>query len=166
VYHHAFDESCSTAKGSHAARYETARLPSTTTTASHSRTRRFSPAVSHARSCAILRPASSVCASPGTRTMSPARSRRAADVAPSARRRTRPPSRTASVESSRSRKEQESQYMRAWDASSYTSGSMTAWESENDTPIADLMEDIIHALGRLERRDNGKRREGRSAISV
>jgi hypothetical protein len=56
--------------------------------------------------------------------------------------------------------------MRAWDASSYTSGSMTAWESENDTPIADLMEDIIHALGRLERRDNGKRREGRSAISV
>ena len=43
---------------------------------------------------------------------------------------------------------------------------MTAWESENDEPIADLMEDIIHALDRLGRRDNGKNGAGRSAISV
>ena len=98
--------------------------------------------------------------------MAPASSRRAADVAPSVRRRTRLPSRTGSAESVGSRKEQESQCTGAWEASDYTSRSMTAWESENDEPIADMLVDIFHALDRLGRRDNGKRSAGRSAISV
>jgi hypothetical protein len=54
----------------------------------------------------------------------------------------------------------------AWGTGSYTAGSATAWESENDEPIAELMEDIFHALDRLDHRDTGKRREGVSAISV
>lgn len=29
------------------------------------------------------------------------------------------------------------------------SGSMTAWQSENDEPIADMMDDIVLALNRL-----------------
>ena len=56
--------------------------------------------------------------------------------------------------------------MSAWEASSYTSGSTTAWESENDEPIAELMEDIFHALDRLERRDTGTKRALSSAVSV
>jgi hypothetical protein len=96
--------------------------------------------------------------------MSPASSPRAADAAPSARRRTRPPSRTGSAESRKSWEALDLQCA-TLEASSYTSGSVTAWESENDEPIAELMEDIFNALDRLERRDMGKR-AGRSALSV
>jgi hypothetical protein len=140
--------------------------PSTTTAASQHPARRFAPAVSHARSCAILRRVLSVCASLDTRTMSPASSRRAADAAPFARRRTRAPSRTGSAESRRSRKEQEAQHGSAWEANVCTSGSVTAWESENDEPFAEMLEDVIHALDRLGRRNMGEKRAGRSPISV
>jgi hypothetical protein len=46
------------------------------------------------------------------------------------------------------------------------SGSVTAWESENDEPIAEMLEDVIHALDRLGRRDMREKRTGRSPISV
>lgn len=98
--------------------------------------------------------------------MPPASSRHAADVAPSARRRTRPPSRTGSAKGWRIEKEQEPQHWSAWEASNYRSGSMTAWESENDEPMAEMLEDIFHALDRLGRRDLEKRSADRSAISV
>lgn len=98
--------------------------------------------------------------------MSPARFRRAADVAPSARRRTRPPSRTGSVESGWSRKEQDAQYTSAWEARTCTCESMAARESGNNEPFVELMEDVIHALDRLDRCDYGKKRVNGSAISV
>ena len=56
--------------------------------------------------------------------------------------------------------------MSAWETSSYISGGMSTWESENDEPMADMLQDMFHALDRLERRNNGKRSAGRSAISV
>lgn len=49
---------------------------------------------------------------------------------------------------------------------SCTSGSVTAWESEGDEPITELMEDIFQALDRLERRDINKSRENEHALSV
>ncbi|KAJ4367507.1 hypothetical protein N0V83_007090 [Neocucurbitaria cava] len=54
--------------------------------------------------------------------------------------------------------------MSAWEASGYTSGSTTAWESENEEPIAELMEDIFHALDRLQRRDTATKRATESAF--
>lgn len=43
---------------------------------------------------------------------------------------------------------------------SCTSGSATAWESEDERePITEMMEGIFQALDRLERRDLEKRRE-------
>jgi hypothetical protein len=122
-------------------------------------------AVSHERSCAYLHPVISVCAS-RTRTMSPASSRRAAAAAPSARRRIRPLLRTGSAESGWDRKSEDLKFSSAWDSSSYISGSTTAWESENDEPIAELMEDIFHALGRLECRDIGGKSSSRSPVLV
>lgn len=95
-----------------------------------------------------------------------ASSRRAAVAAPSARRRTRPPSRTGLAESGASEKSEHLLCLSDWGADSCTSGSMTAWESGNDEPIADLIEDIFHALDRLECRDAGKKRANRSSISV
>jgi hypothetical protein len=91
--------------------------------------------------------------------MAPASSRRAADVAPSARRKIRPPSRTGSAESRRSWKETEARHAHVWEANEYT-------QSENDESIAEMMEDICHALERLGRRDHGRKREGRSAFLV
>lgn len=59
------------------------------------------------------------------------------------------------VEGRKSRME-ESHCLEAWKWNNYTSGSMTARESGNDEPIADLMEDILPVLERLERRGAGK----------
>lgn len=98
--------------------------------------------------------------------MHPASSRRVADVAPSARRRTRPPSRIGSAESLGNRKELESQYANVWRAYEETVEAMTTWVSESDELDTEMAEDIFHALGRLERRDYGKRRPGRSAAPV
>jgi hypothetical protein len=90
-----------------------------------------------------------------------ASSRRAADAAPFARRKIRPPSRTGSVESGRSEKEQEWQHGSVCDTAEYTGE-----ESGSDEPIAEMMEDIFHALERLARRDSGKKRTSRSTILV
>jgi hypothetical protein len=98
--------------------------------------------------------------------MPPASSRRAADVAPFARRRTRPPSRTGSIESSTREKEQDLQYASVLEAADYMSGYIPTWVSENDEPMAEMMEDVFHALERLVRRDSGKKQVGRSTISV
>lgn len=97
--------------------------------------------------------------------MPSASSRRAAAAAPSARQRTRPPSRTGSVESRTSRKSDD-WHTSTWEADSFASGSTTAWESENDQPIAGLFYDIFHALRRLERRGNGKKRALGSSTPV
>lgn len=59
--------------------------------------------------------------------------------------------------------------MASWcefETSSYTSGSVTACESEQGDLITELMEDIFQAMDRLERRDKGKRREDGHTISV
>jgi hypothetical protein len=56
--------------------------------------------------------------------------------------------------------------MSAWEADGSLSGCMTTWESENDGPIEDMLEDIFYALDRLGRSDDGKSVLGRSAISV
>jgi hypothetical protein len=98
--------------------------------------------------------------------MSPASSRRAAAVAPSAKRRTLPLSRIGSAENDWDRKSGDSQLSGGWDSSSYILGSIAAWESKIDEPIAELMEDIFYALGRLECRDIGGKRSSRSPISV
>jgi hypothetical protein len=98
--------------------------------------------------------------------MFPASSRRAADVAPFARQKTRPVSRTGLIESGRSEKEQESRYASDFEAADFTSGTMPTWESENDQPTAEMMEEMFHALERLARRDSGKNRADRSTISV
>jgi hypothetical protein len=98
--------------------------------------------------------------------MSLASSRCAAAAAPSVRRRTRPLLRTGSAESGWDRKSGDLKFSSAWGLSSDASGSTTAWESENDEPIAELMDDILYALGRLERRDTGEKRSSRNPISV
>ena len=57
--------------------------------------------------------------------------------------------------------------MNAWEASSYTSADLAAWASENDRPIADMMEDVVHALERLECRSAGQDKgTDRDAFSV
>jgi hypothetical protein len=129
--------------------------------ASQPSARRSFFAVSRARSCAYRRRAPPVCASHDTRTMFPASSRRAADAAPFARRKTRPPSRTGSIEGGRSEKEQE------WQHGSVCDTAEDTWEeSGNDTPMVEMTEDIFHALERLARRDSGKKRTSRSTILV
>jgi hypothetical protein len=45
-------------------------------------------------------------------------------------------------------------------------GSITAWDLENDEPNAKLMDDILHALDRLACRDTGERRSSRDFILV
>lgn len=96
--------------------------------------------------------------------MSSASSRHAA---PSPRRRTRPPSRTASAERRWSRKELESQYTNAWEARGYNSGSVMGCDSDDDEPVANVLDDVIHALDRLGRRGMGEKRAARGgAFSV
>jgi hypothetical protein len=56
--------------------------------------------------------------------------------------------------------------MRDFEAADFTSGTMPTWESENDQPTAEMMEEMFHALERLARRDSGKNRADRSTISV
>lgn len=93
--------------------------------------------------------------------MLPVRSRRAVDGAPSARPRTRQPSRTGSDESRGNWKELEAQ---TWSASSHMSESMTAWESENDEPIADMMDDIVLALNRIAFSDRSRADRGATLV--
>jgi hypothetical protein len=76
-------------------------------------------------------------------------------AAPSARQRTRPLTRIGLAEGRKSRTE-ESHCLEACEASNYTSGSTTAWESENDEPMADLIGDTSNVLERLECRGTGK----------
>jgi hypothetical protein len=58
------------------------------------------------------------------------------------------------------------QYTCAWEARSYTSRSMAAWESGHNDPVAELMEDIFHALDRVDCRDSGEKSAGKSAFLV
>ncbi|ORX95410.1 hypothetical protein BCR34DRAFT_196052 [Clohesyomyces aquaticus] len=100
-----------------------------------------------------------------------ASSRRAAVDAAYPRRRTPPPSRTGLDESGRRRprkwKERDRDGLSGAEASSYTSGSATAWDSDEEgAPVMELMGDIFSALERMGRRDKGKRREDRAAISI
>jgi hypothetical protein len=60
----------------------------------------------------------------------------------------------------------ESQFTSAWEANGYTLGTVTPWESEKDEPIADMLDDVIHALDRLGRRNMGEKRADRGAFSV
>jgi hypothetical protein len=124
--------------------------------------RRSTLAVSHERSCAYLRPAPSICAS-HTRTMSPVSSHCAAAVAPSARPKTLPLSRTGSAEQAWDRK---SGNMQLEHVCNYTSGSTPAWESENDWPIAELIADMYQALDRLECSSAGDKSSSRRLIPV
>lgn len=119
-----------------------------------------------ARSCARIRRAPSVRASRDTRTMSCTAAPRAAATTPPPKRRTRPPTRTGSAERRKSWME-ESRCAEAWEARSYTAADMAAWASENDGPIAGLVEDVAGALERLECRRAGQDKgTGRHAISV
>lgn len=43
---------------------------------------------------------------------------------------------------------------------------MTAWESDDGAPITELMDDIFHALARLDYRDSRRMREENGTISV
>jgi hypothetical protein len=64
-------------------------------------------------------------------------------------------------------KSREPPYMSLCEANSYFSPSTAAWESENDVPVAEWMEDICNALDRLERRDSSENNKAnRDAISV
>jgi hypothetical protein len=57
--------------------------------------------------------------------------------------------------------------VKAWETSSCTSADMAAWASENGEPIAGLMEDVVHALERLECRSAGQNKgTDRDALSV
>jgi hypothetical protein len=98
--------------------------------------------------------------------MPPASSRHAADVAPFASPRTRPPLRIGSAESRTSTKKQESHHLSACDAYSYISGSIQTWPFGKDEPVAESIEVIFQALERLERREYGEKRVDRSALSV
>jgi hypothetical protein len=61
----------------------------------------------------------------------------------------------------------ESHCLKARETRSYTSADMAAWASENDEPIAGLMEDVVHTLERLECRSAGQDKEtDRHAFSV
>jgi hypothetical protein len=93
--------------------------------------------------------------------MFPASSRRAVDAAPFARRKTRPPPKTGSVEGGRSKIEQEWQHGSVCDTAECTQE-----EFGNNTLMVEMMEDLFHALERLARRDCGRKRMGRSTISV
>lgn len=106
--------------------------------------------------------------------MSPAgSSRRAAAAAPYVRRKTRQSSRTGSAETRPGRhskwKEPDADDISDDETSSYGSGSLACWESEESEdgePITELMEDIFAALDRLQRRDKGKRRQRENPLSV
>jgi hypothetical protein len=43
---------------------------------------------------------------------------------------------------------------------------VTVWDSEDEEPITELMEDIFHALDRLEQNNRRSRRESSNTISV
>jgi hypothetical protein len=53
----------------------------------------------------------------------------------------------------------------AWPAN-YTSGNTTAWESENDWPMAELIADMYQALDRLECPSAGEKSSSRGFIPV
>src|SRR5205085_1173449 len=114
-------------------------------------------------------PALSTCAPPDTRAfhrMSPAASsRRAAVAAPYARRRIRQRSRTGSDENGSSRNSRWKENMSDSEANSCTSGSVTCQQAEGEN-ITKLMENICHAMDRLERRNSAQRRGDENAISV
>jgi hypothetical protein len=132
---------------------------SSTTPFRRARNRRSLLAVSLERSCAHLHPALSVCAS-HTRIMSLASPRRAVAAEPFAKRKIQPLSRIGLVDSGWDRKSGHVQVKCAW------TGSITAWDSENNEPNAKLMDDIFHALDRLACRDTGEKRSSRDFILV
>ena len=105
--------------------------------------------------------------------MSPtANSRRADAVAPYARRRTRPPSRTGSTESVKSWvsaiSEKDALDWSATAASCGTSGIVTELDSQSEhgEHAAEMIENISQALDRLDRRVGGMKRVNEGAITV
>lgn len=56
--------------------------------------------------------------------------------------------------------------MQSEDVCSYTAGNTSAWESENDWPIAELIADMYQALDRLECPSAGHKSSSRGFISV
>ncbi|KAJ8104768.1 hypothetical protein OPT61_g10578 [Boeremia exigua] len=85
-------------------------------------------------------------------------------AAQSTRQKTRPCTKTDLAEGCKSRME-ESRGSDVWEAGSCTSAGMAAWTSENDEPVAAMMENIVFALERLECRAGLDKGTGRDALS-